>query len=178
MITVPLLQGALDCAGVEHFDAGEFLRGELPDSHLATAVRVLVLADLIRRHVGEPLILTSGYRSAAANKAVGGAPGSSHTYAAAVDLRVARAHLRPEANLLLRQTAALVWIAYPDLVAGLGLYAQNIHVDVTGAHHSRRSWTTTRRPPPATAQARAAWLADLVASTTQEQALALLEVPS
>ena len=37
----------------------------------------------------EPLIVNSGYRSAAVNKAVGGAPTSNHLTGCAVDIRVA-----------------------------------------------------------------------------------------
>jgi hypothetical protein len=37
----------------------------------------------------EPLIINSGYRSAAVNKAVGGAPTSNHLTGCAVDIRVA-----------------------------------------------------------------------------------------
>ena len=38
-------------------------------------------------YLDEPIIINSGYRSAAVNKAVGGAPGSNHLTGCAVDIR-------------------------------------------------------------------------------------------
>lgn len=155
---------------IEYFDAHEFLVGRMPDELVGNAVRVLALADRVRGYFGEPLLLTSGYRDRATNKAVGGSSSSSHVYGAAVDLRVPKAHLRPEANLRLRRIAALVWIGYPELACGLGCYAQNIHLDVAIPSKRRRWWVTTDETPPRSAVERAEWLADLISGTTPEQA--------
>ena len=46
-------------------------------------------ADIGNGGMEEPLIINSGYRSAAVNKAVGGAPTSNHLKGCAVDIRVA-----------------------------------------------------------------------------------------
>ena len=46
-------------------------------------------ADIGNGGMEEPLIVNSGYRSAAVNKAVGGAPTSNHLTGCAVDIRVA-----------------------------------------------------------------------------------------
>ena len=46
-------------------------------------------ADIGNGGMEEPLIINSGYRSAAVNKAVGGAPTSNHLTGCAVDIRVA-----------------------------------------------------------------------------------------
>ncbi len=170
MISASQLQTRLDDLGVEHFDAAEFLRGKMPSELVDNAVRVIHLADLVRVYMGEPLILTSGYRDRATNAAVHGSSQSSHIYGAAVDLRVVKAHLRPEANLRLRRIAALIWIALPDLACGLGCYAQNIHFDVKIPSKRRRWWVTTDKTPPHSAVERAEWLADLIAMTTPEQA--------
>jgi uncharacterized protein YcbK (DUF882 family) len=43
--------------------------------------------DLIREEFGESLTITSGYRSPAHNKAVGGAPSSQHCLGKAADIR-------------------------------------------------------------------------------------------
>ena len=48
-------------------------------------VRVL---QSIRDHFGKPVVLTSAYRTAAHNKAVGGATYSQHCYGRAADIRV------------------------------------------------------------------------------------------
>ena len=46
-------------------------------------------ADIGNGGMEEPLIINSGYRSPAVNKAVGGAPTSNHLTGCAVDIRVA-----------------------------------------------------------------------------------------
>lgn len=175
MITPNALQIHIDDAGIRYFDAPEFLSDSMPHSYLANALAVLELAEMVRRYVDEPLILTSGYRSKEVNKAVGGSSSSSHVYAAAVDLRVAKAHLRPAANLKLRIVGALVWIGYPAHAHGFGCYSQNIHLDVPIPIKPRRWWTSTRRPQPATAAARGTWMRELIDCTTPEEARAKLE---
>ena len=175
MITPNALQIHIDDAGIRHFDAPEFLSGSMPPNLLANALAVLELADMVRRYVDEPLILTSGYRSKEVNRAVGGSSSSSHVYAAAVDLRVAKAHLRPAANLKLRLVGALVWIAYPNIVQGFGCYAQNIHLDVPLPIKPRRWWTSTRHPRPSTAVLRGTWMRELIDCTTPEEARAKLD---
>ena len=47
------------------------------------------LLQSIRDHFGAPVVITSGYRTAAHNKAVGGALYSQHCYGRAADIRVA-----------------------------------------------------------------------------------------
>ena len=47
------------------------------------------LLQSIRDHFGAPVVITSGYRTAAHNRAVGGAPYSQHCYGRAADIRVA-----------------------------------------------------------------------------------------
>lgn len=174
MISLAELQRRMDAASIEHFDAREFTSRPIPDRFADNAIRILRVADMLREWMGEPLLLTSGYRDVATNAAVGGSSGSSHISAAAVDLRVVKAHLRADANLRLRRGAALIWIGYPDLVAGVGLYAQNIHLDVTTQSKARRWWTTTKKPKPGTAIERARWFAAFIESVTPEQARAEL----
>lgn len=43
--------------------------------------------DELRRLYGKPIVITSGYRCPALNKAVGGTPGSQHTKGQAADLK-------------------------------------------------------------------------------------------
>lgn len=176
MIGIEALQARIDAAGIQHFDAREFTSRPIPDRFVDNAIGILRFADLLRVWMAEPLLLTSGYRDVITNAHVGGEKGSSHCSAAAVDLRVLRAHMRPEANLRLRRGAALIWIGYPDDVAGVGIYAQNIHLDVNTPSKVRRTWTTTKKPRPATAIKRAQWLAELIDSITPEQARAELSI--
>ena len=47
-----------------------------------------VVLQCIREHFGKPVTITSGYRTAAHNAAVGGAKFSQHLYGRAADIRV------------------------------------------------------------------------------------------
>lgn len=49
---------------------------------------LVTLLQKIRDHFGKPLTITSAYRTAAHNKAVGGATYSQHCYGMAADIRV------------------------------------------------------------------------------------------
>lgn len=50
---------------------------------------LVVLLQCIREHFGKPLHITSGYRTAAHNKSVGGAKSSQHLLGKAADIQVA-----------------------------------------------------------------------------------------
>lgn len=49
---------------------------------------LVVLLQCIREHFGKPVTITSGYRTAAHNAAVGGAKSSQHLLGRAADIRV------------------------------------------------------------------------------------------
>ena len=65
------------------------LPNEIPD---AAKLRLQILHDKIlaplREHLGQAVVITSGYRSAAVNRAVGGSSSSRHMSGEAVDIRV------------------------------------------------------------------------------------------
>lgn len=48
--------------------------------------KLLIAVNRLRAHWGKPLIITSGYRPADINKAIGGAAKSKHMICAAVDI--------------------------------------------------------------------------------------------
>ena len=86
------------------------------------------LLQSIRDHFGAPVVITSGYRTAAHNKAVGGAPYSQHCYGRAAG--AGQQSFRVGGKLLHRNTG------HPD-VGGIGRYpvkagraAGWVHVDV------------------------------------------------
>ena len=88
----------------QHFTLGELCKtsakiadGNIPSHvHIENLRRLCSWLEMLRdewnRRYGEgddPIIINSGYRSEAVNKAIGGAKGSNHMTGCAVDIRVA-----------------------------------------------------------------------------------------
>lgn len=82
-----------------HFNLREFIRSDTarrenidntPDADQIEALKSLCINVLepLRVSIGNPVIITSGYRCAALNKAVGGVPDSAHTRGEAADIIV------------------------------------------------------------------------------------------
>ena len=126
------------------FSADEF------DCHDGTCVPVSLLPNLsrlvhtvlqpLRKEWGAPIIIVSGYRSAAWNERVGGAKRSTHLTMDAADVRTVRIEDIPD---LLE--ALLVMLGRPGALAGLGglgIYPRWLHLDTRKASdgHLRR-WT-------------------------------------
>lgn len=95
-----------------------------------------VVLQCIREHFGKPVVVTSGYRTAAHNAAVGGAKSSQHLYGRAADIRVK--------GVSMEDVAAYAERLMPDW-GGVGRYPVKagrptgwVHVD-TRADKSR--WT-------------------------------------
>ena len=80
----------------------------------------------IRDHFGAPVVITSGYRTAAHNRAVGGAVYSQHQYGRAADIRVS--------GVPVEQLAAYAETLLPG-TGGIGRYPAKgfVHVDVRKA---------------------------------------------
>ena len=91
--------------------------------HLAEQLQV------IRDHIGQPLTVTSGYRSPAHNKAVGGAPKSFHVQGKAVDLKA-----RDMSAKELAATITALMIEGKIAKGGIGLYSTWVHYDTRGSH--------------------------------------------
>lgn len=87
----------------EHFDLSEFTRSSVAErNHIDNRIDLsvpsgqTVLANLknlceqvlepLRRHFGVPVVISSGYRSPALNRAVGGVPTSQHRKGEAADI--------------------------------------------------------------------------------------------
>ena len=84
---------------------------------------LVVLLQCIREHFGKPVHITSGYRTAAHNKAVGGAVYSQHQYGRAADIRVS--------GVPVEQLAAYAETLLPSR-GGIGRYPKD-------AAHPKRS---------------------------------------
>ena len=94
------------------------------------------LLQKIRDHFGKPVVVTSGYRTAAHNKAVGGAAYSQHLYGRAADIRVQ--------GVPVEELAAYAETCLPG-TGGIGRYPARsgravgwVHVDV---RPNKSRWT-------------------------------------
>lgn len=110
-----------------HFSDAEL--GNPPPQYMANAKRTAELLEAIRKVLGVPLRVTSGYRSATRNRAVGGSPGSGHLTASAADFLPIGQTVQTSAKLLeaARRQGA---IAYGEMI----YYESDghIHVTITG----------------------------------------------
>lgn len=74
-----------------------------PPAVVANLTRLAALLEQVRTLVGAPITISSGFRSPALNKAVGGAASSAHVQGLAADISTAK--LAPKAlALLIRQS--------------------------------------------------------------------------
>jgi uncharacterized protein YcbK (DUF882 family) len=71
----------------EHFSANEF-RDKRSGRLVGPPCRLLVVLELLRRDVGRPLTIVSGYRTPETNRAVGGTKHSRHLLGDAVDIPI------------------------------------------------------------------------------------------
>ena len=107
------------------FRAKEFACKDGTDPLFVDSELVQVL-QAIRDHFGAPVVITSGYRTAAHNRAVGGAVYSQHQYGRAADIRVS--------GVPVEQLAAYAETLLPG-TGGIGRYPAKgfVHVDVRKA---------------------------------------------
>ena len=118
-----------------NFTVREFACRDGSDPVFVDSELVRVLQS-IRDHFGKPVVITSAYRTAAHNKAVGGAKYSQHCYGRAADIRVA--------GVTVEQLAAYAETLLPD-TGGIGRYPVRsgrptgwVHVDV---RPNKSRWT-------------------------------------
>jgi uncharacterized protein YcbK (DUF882 family) len=89
------------------------------------------LLDRARDLTTVPFIITSGYRSAAQNEAVGGVRDSSHESGLAVDLK------NFDGNAAFQIVKALLAVGFRRL----GIYNYHIHVDIDLSKPQNVIWT-------------------------------------
>ncbi len=114
----------------ENFTVSEFACKDGSD-------KVIINSDLpellqkIRNHFNKPVTVTSGYRTAAYNKAVGGAASSQHTVGNAADIIISSVtplEVAQYAEYLLQNSG------------GIGLYSNFTHIDVRSV---KARWNST-----------------------------------
>lgn len=106
----------------EHFDSEEFRSRDGAEHPIDPAL--IEVLERVRAWAGAPVTITSGYRSPAHNKRVGGAKNSLHMRGCAADIQV-QGKTPTQVYTFLVQSADA-----PRL--GLGLYRSWVHVDTRG----------------------------------------------
>lgn len=104
---------------MKYFSSSEFVMGGEPVYNMMDSY-LLTLLDDLREAVGEPLSITSSYRSVEYNKKIGGHPGSQHIEGTAVDISCRSSALRYK---ILKYAAVMGF-------TGIGVSATFIHLDV------------------------------------------------
>ncbi len=134
MNTEQTLQRLFNSAGIKYFSAREVLflgasntRLNLntlpPDRMLPNIMPTVRVADEARRRLGKPIMVASGYRNVAYNRAVGGGRASQHLLFTALDLRTGPVASLYQILLDLRRER------FAGVSGGLGLYRSFVHVD-------------------------------------------------
>jgi uncharacterized protein YcbK (DUF882 family) len=83
--------------------------------------------EVLRKYLGQPIRITSGFRSKEHNKKIGGALNSFHVLGMAADIQVAK--IKPE------EVAKAIELLIKDgkiKEGGLGIYRTWIHYDIRG----------------------------------------------
>jgi hypothetical protein len=127
-------QKLLDKHGIRYFTADEvFFRGardaklqlntDPPRSLWPSLLAVTKVADEARHRLGRPLRISSAYRNAAYNKAIGGASASIHMWGGALDLSGSPVTLVGILEAMRKEGV---------FKGGIGRYKTFTHVDVRG----------------------------------------------
>lgn len=78
----------------KNFNSSEFDSPDKKDSGMLIDLKLVYLLQSMRDLIGEPLIITSGYRTKEHNLKIGGVSNSSHLTGNAVDIKCNNSELR------------------------------------------------------------------------------------
>ena len=104
----------------DHFKVNEFACSDGSDAVFVSPELVEIL-EKIRMHFRKPVHINSAYRTAAKNKAVGGAVQSQHMYGLAADIHID--------GVVPKDIAAYAETLLPG-TGGIGIYDGFCHIDV------------------------------------------------
>lgn len=113
-----------------HFSIKEFhcKNGEIvPPMFLPNVFKIAEQLEIIRKYLGQPIIINSAYRTKEYNKKVGGAPASQHLTASAVDI-VVKGHTPHYVYTTIRSLMRTGAIAGGCVI----LYKNFVHYDIRG----------------------------------------------
>ena len=105
---------------------------EMPNEVFYNVQKLANNLQILREHLNRPIRITSGYRSPAHNKSVGGAKNSQHLLGKAADIQV-------QGMTPIEVKDAIENIIYCGdmLQGGIGLYNTFVHYDIRG---TRARW--------------------------------------
>lgn len=101
----------------------------MPPDVRANVERLATHLQVLRDTIKLPITITSGYRSPAHNKKIGGAPQSYHTRGMAADIQVNG--ITPSE---LAATITALVIEGKMRAGGIGRYSRWVHYDIRGTH--------------------------------------------
>lgn len=116
----------------------------IPAEYIANATKLLENLQVIRDALGSPIVIISGYRSAARNAAVGGKDRSLHLQAAAADIKV-----KGFTSTQVYETISKLIKDGKVYNGGLGVYNDFVHYDVRGEHTGHKQgarWDERTQP--------------------------------
>lgn len=97
---------------------------KMPSNVLANVLRLMNNLQALRNEVKRPITITSGYRSPAHNRAIGGAKNSRHMFGDAADIKVK--------NMSPKQVVAIIEKLISEgkmEEGGIGIYPSWVHYD-------------------------------------------------
>lgn len=99
----------------------------VPKAYLSNVFKIATQLEIIRTHLGMPIVITSAYRTKEYNKKVGGAVASQHLTASAVDI-VVKGHTPHYVFTIIRSLMRCGAIAGGCII----LYKNFVHYDIRG----------------------------------------------
>lgn len=116
---------------LKYFNYHEFDSPDVQGSGQMMDKGLLNKLDKIREIVGEPIIITSGFRTPAHNESVGGVESSSHTKGLAVDIAIRHSRMR------FKLISALFEVG----INRIGIADNFIHIDIDPDKDENVIWT-------------------------------------
>ena len=126
--------------------AGEFFTWEeltttstglanVPDAMARNNLRYLCseVLDPLRRHLGRPIRVTSGYRAPAVNRAVGGSATSAHVRGEAADIKVEGMTATDIVNALLG-----IGVQFDQAIAYAPIRGGHVHIGIKAGANARQ----------------------------------------
>lgn len=109
----------------EEFDCKDGTK--VPEEYMSNLCILIIQLEKIRKKIGKPLHINSGYRTKEYNEKIEGAPKSQHLTASAADIRVE--------GMSVSMLAYNIMIMIKEEIikeGGVGLYNNFVHYDIRG----------------------------------------------